>query len=176
MSGALAVAGSIFNFVKIKGSNIPIRLPTITINVIVMASTSMISGARNVETKLTPKAIVKPKSRDTKISFPNNFVQSFICTSPIASALIISVADCEPAFPPLSISNGRKNTNDKVFASTSSKLLMMAPENTLTKTRAINQSTRFLYKNETGWNMKAIGVPSTGRIFEEMLPHAINLF
>ena len=121
MRGALAVAGSIFNFVKINGSNIPIRLPTITINVIVIASTNIISGARKADTKLTPKAMVKPKSKETMSSLPNNLVQSRSFTSPIAKALIISVADCEPALPALSISSGRKNTRDKVFSSIFSK-------------------------------------------------------
>ena len=121
IKGAEAVAGSILSLVKMNGSSMPMRLPTITMAVMVIPSTSMISGARNADTRLTPRAIVRPKSKDTINSFPSSLVQSRSCTSPIARALIISVADWEPAFPPLSISKGRKNTSDRVLASTSSK-------------------------------------------------------
>ena len=72
MSGALAVAGSTLNFVKINGSNIPITLPAITINIIVIISTTVISGARNEESKATPIAIVIPSNKDTKNSLPNS--------------------------------------------------------------------------------------------------------
>lgn len=42
--------------------------------------------------------------------------------------------------------------------------------------RSTGQVMACLSRSETGdWTMKAIGAPSQGRIFEEMLPHAVSL-
>ena len=108
--GALAVAGSNFIRVKIRGNSMPIILPTITVASMVRATTGMISGARQIATSETPVAIVIPRSNETANSLLNNRIQSCRRTSPMARARIISVADCDPAFPQLSISRGRKNT------------------------------------------------------------------
>ena len=87
------MAGSRRNFVKRKGSNNPIRLPVITINTMERATTRMISGARKLAMAATPAAMVTPNRNDTINSFPINLYQSEIFTSPVARALIISVAD-----------------------------------------------------------------------------------
>ncbi len=76
--GALAVAGSIFSLVNRKGRIIPIMLPTITTSVMVITRIRIISGARTAATKLTPAAIVRPKSNETVNSFPNSFIQSLV--------------------------------------------------------------------------------------------------
>ena len=54
INGALAVAGSIFNFVNIKGNESPMRLPVITVNTIVRLTTQIISGERNSAINITP--------------------------------------------------------------------------------------------------------------------------
>ena len=74
--------------------------------------TKIISGALKLATTATPNAIVIPRSKDTNNSLTINLYQSLTLISPTASERIIKVADCEPAFPPLSINNGRKKIND----------------------------------------------------------------
>lgn len=65
MSG-VAVAGSSLNFSKIKGNEIPITLPTITINTIVNDTTIAISiPPRMKPMRDTASAIVKPIKADT---------------------------------------------------------------------------------------------------------------
>ena len=144
ISGALAVAGSNFSRVKMKGNNIPIMLPTTTIRAIVSETTGMMSGARQVATIETPIAMVNPSNRETASSFPNRYTQSFPRTSPFANARIIRVADCDPAFPPLSINKGKKNIKATIDSITLSKRDMAYPENTFMTTKAISQPIRFL--------------------------------
>lgn len=98
----------------------------------------------------TASAIVKPSAAATSTSLSNSAPQSDALTSPVASARTINVADCEPALPLLSISNGRKNTSATFAAMVSSKLAMAAPEKILAKTSASNQPTRLLYSAENG--------------------------
>ena len=93
ISGALAVAGSSFNVVKINGSNIPIKLPVTTIKTIVSDATQIISGDRMLAIRATPTAMVTPNKSDTNNSLPINLYQSESSTSPVASERIIKVAD-----------------------------------------------------------------------------------
>src|SRR5690625_316469 len=94
IKGALAVAGSIFNFLKINGNDIPITLPTTTISAIVNETTIAMSNPPRINpTVETAKAIVKPIAADTTISFVNILNQSLIFTSPTAIARITNVAD-----------------------------------------------------------------------------------
>ena len=121
INGALAVAGSNFNRVKINGNNIPTVLPTITMRTIVNETTGIISGARQEAIIETPIPIVIPKSNHTAISLPNRYSQSLTRTSPFPRARITNVAACDPALPPLSISKGRKNTKETIDSITLSK-------------------------------------------------------
>ncbi len=84
MSGALAVAGSIFILVKINGKSIPIRLPIITVNTIVKETTTIIPGDLNQAMAATPTAIVNPRNNETITSLPINKYQSDNLTSPMA--------------------------------------------------------------------------------------------
>lgn len=121
INGALAVAGSNLRRVKTKGNSMPTTLPTTTIRTIVSDTTGIISGARHDATTETPTAIVRPSRSATANSLLNKRTQSLPRTSPFPSDRIISVADCEPAFPPLSIRRGRKNTNETMDSITVSK-------------------------------------------------------
>lgn len=111
-NGALAVAGSKLIFVKMNGNNKPIKLPVITVRIIVKVTISTISGALKLAITATPTAMVTPRSKETNSSFVINLYQSVSLTSPIANERIIKVADCAPAFPPLSIRSGKKNTRE----------------------------------------------------------------
>src|SRR5699024_7818823 len=146
INGALAVAGSKFNLLKIKGMDIPIKLPTTTITVIVRATTTAISmPPLNTPTLATASAIVSPKATETEISLTNIFSQSFILISPTAIERIMSVAEWKPALPPLSTNNGNKNTIAIFKAMTTSKLAIPAPEKIYIKTRITSQPILFRY-------------------------------
>lgn len=112
INGALAVAGSIFILVKINGISSPIKLPVTTIKIIVRDTTIIISGDLKLATSATPTAIVTPNKSETANSFAINLYQSVSFTSPTAKERIIKVADCAPAFPPLSIKSGKKKTKE----------------------------------------------------------------
>src|SRR5699024_6020404 len=112
INGPLAVAGSNFNLSNTNGKDIPIKLPTMTITIIVKATTTATSKPpRTTPITENTAAIITPIKAATESSLVNILNQSLSFTSRVVSAQRTRVADREPALPPLSINNGKKNTN-----------------------------------------------------------------
>ena len=125
------------------------RLPAITVKIIVIATIRIISGALKLAIRETPRAMVMPSKKDTRNSLPTSRNQSLASTSPIARERIISVADCEPALPPLPIRSGRKNISGTIYLITFSNPAMAAPEKIFMNTRMVNQRIRLRYMKKT---------------------------
>src|SRR5690625_7159268 len=95
INGPLAVAGSNFNLSNTNGKDITIKLPTITITIIVKATTTATSKPpRTTHITETAADIVTPIKAATESSLENILNQYLIFTSPIVISLIKSVADC----------------------------------------------------------------------------------
>src|SRR5699024_752740 len=122
ISGALALAGSKPKRLSKNGKLMPIKQPISTIATMLNDTTNATSGPpRYQPISDTAAAMVRPKAMATTLSRPSSLNQSAIRTSPVASARTISVEDCEPALPPLSTNNGKKNTSTRFAAIMSSK-------------------------------------------------------
>src|SRR5690625_6477440 len=82
INGPLAVAGSNFNLSNTNGKDIPIKLPTMTITIIVKATTTATSKPpRTTPITETAAAIVTPIKAATESSLVNILNQSLIFTS-----------------------------------------------------------------------------------------------
>ena len=120
-SGSLAVAGSRPKRDSTNGNDMPIRLPTSTTTIMVIATTAAMSTPpRQTPISEIATAIVRPSSAAMTTSRASMRLQSRVCTSPVASARTINVADWEPALPELAISSGRKKSNARCEAIISS--------------------------------------------------------
>lgn len=112
-SGPLAVAGSSRKRLSRKGGDMPTELPiSTTTNIVSLAAITTSQPPRHAPSGTTTAAIVAPSAAATAISRKIRSRQSFIYTSPVASARTIRVADCDPALPLLSIRSRRKNTSE----------------------------------------------------------------
>src|SRR5690625_2305387 len=94
INGPLAVAGSNFNLLYTTDKDVPNKLPTLTITIIVKSSTTETSiPPRTTPITETAAANVTPIKATTESSLVNILNQSLIFTSPIVIARITSVAD-----------------------------------------------------------------------------------
>jgi len=146
ISGELATAGSILNFDNMNGSAAPIRFETSIIVSIARPTISpMVYPPLKYPIMLASIPSVKPSISPIIISFSSTLNHSFSFTSSVAIALIISVADCEPMFPPLPISKGMKKASAIAELNVFSNIASTPDENKLTNTSSDNQNILLWY-------------------------------
>ena len=121
-----AKAGSILNFLRVTGINIPNKPATIifkTIDAAIIIDRSIcLNQSRTTTPVITAKII--PFKTPIKNSLPTILFILLLESSLVAIALIVTASVCIPAFPPIEATIGIKNASATTFSISAPKILI----------------------------------------------------
>src|SRR6056297_610293 len=152
-NGAEVTAGSKPTFDIINGNMDPLKLPNRTTPIKLIPTvkdcrkTVIVKGSplKTIQVEITTVPIIPrtaPNSKPDISSLLRTIHQSDNLRSSVEMARIISVAACEPEFPPLEIIMGIKSASTAALASVSSKPAIAVTVNICPKKSNISQPTR----------------------------------